>query len=158
MKQICFFASCWLLSLAASLALAGEVDRSICEKLSVTYFAKPLRQTIDEFAARSLPDQYAIYICGNQYMHPPALHLAAPFAAQGAPVASFLEMQLSATSSDLVVRDILRVFAEMKRQHTYDVQANESLMSLIKKKAAAVSSRYWRDYIANVVSQLVSRP
>ncbi len=158
MKAIWRLSAFWLLSFACSgCALAEEIDRSTCKTLARTYFAKPLRQTVVGLAEKPLSEQYAIYICGNQYMHPPALHLAAPFAAEGAPVATFLHEKLAATSDDLVIRDIVRVFVEMQRQHSYDIQSDRRLMAVIRAKSAAISSQYWREYVGTLVFRLEER-
>ncbi len=143
-----------LLTEANSQPPVGGPDRRVCRKLERTYFRNPIRQTIREFSARPLADQYAIYLCGTQFIHPPALELAGPFAAQGPPAAAFLKGRLAATVEDLDVRDILQVFREMKRQHTYSAASDDSLMFLIRAKSGSISNPYWRDYVAAIVREL----
>ena len=143
-----------LQALGITFLAAAEPDRRTCQRLARTYFKMPLRQTITEFTSHTLPEQYAIYICGNQYMHPPALHLAAPFASEGASAAALLHTKLAVASDDLTIRDIVRVFAEMKRLHSYDVASDRELMSLMERKSKAVSSAYWRNYVASAISDI----
>lgn len=133
---------------------AEGIDTKACSKLANTYFRKPLKQTISEFTARDLESQYMIYICGNQYIHPPALHLAAPFASEGKPAALFLEQKLSAASSPSSIRDILNVYAEMQRQKTYDVKSNASLIQLLDTKISTIADSYWRDHCQGILNTI----
>jgi hypothetical protein len=150
--------ACALICLCSAASVAGkEADQYLCRQLAETFFEKPLRQTIADFAQYDLPRQYEIYICGNQYMHPPALHLAAPFAAEGSRAALFLRDKLRSSSDDVTTRDIIRVFAEMQRQQSYDVAGDVQLMSLLRERADTVSNKYWRQYVSNLVAKIAQR-
>jgi hypothetical protein len=106
-----------------------------CPQLAETYFAQPLERMIQDFTSEDLDHQNQIYICGNQFVRPPALYLAAPFASQGSKAAAFLKYKIQNTLvSDLDLRDILQVFVEMERQQTYDVIADRRLMDLLRSR------------------------
>lgn len=127
-------------------------ELSECPTLARTYFAKPLAQIEDEFLSHDMDTQYTIYICGNQYMHPPALYLAAPFASQGERAATFLERKLvEHPVDDATVRDILQVFVEMRVQRTYDLKSNEPLLNMLGARVRAIDDPELR---ANVTALL----
>jgi hypothetical protein len=88
--------------------------------------------------------QYAIYICGNQYMHPPMIHLAEPFAKEGEKVVDFLKPRLLEASDDLIVRDIVLVFTWMARQKTYDVAGDSNLMRITEERVSQMKDPDWR--------------
>lgn len=131
-----------------------QPDQQTCDKLARTYFRKSLRQRIDDFTSNALAEQYNIYICGNQHRHPPALYLAPPFASEGARAAAFLRERLANTRDDLTIKDIIMVFVEMTRQHSYDVARDEELMPLIRQKAMTIEEPYWRGYVAATVAEI----
>jgi hypothetical protein len=141
------------LSVLPGCGAVERVDQNTCKTLAETYFSKPIRQAVDDLTKRPLPEQYEIYICGTQHMEPPRIQLATPFASQGAPAAAFLKERLAATTDALTIRDILQVFTEMKRMHTYDVRADAELMAVVKQKATSVTGP-WHDYIATLVAEL----
>jgi len=42
-----------------------------CSQLTEYFYGKPPNERISQFVAADLEKQYAIYICGNQYLEPP---------------------------------------------------------------------------------------
>lgn len=137
------------LALLLSLGVAGcwggrNVRGFDCAELANTFFRKPLRITISEFSDYDVDKQYAIYICGNQYMHPPMIHLAEPFAKQGEKVVDFLKARLLEADDDLTIRDIVLVFAEMNRQESYDVPGDSDLMRVLEEKVRSMKDPFWR--------------
>lgn len=135
-----------LLSLGAAGCWGGRnhVRGYDCSELAKTFFRKPLKATIAEFGDYDVEKQYAIYICGNQYMHPPMIHLAEPFAREGEKVVDFLKARLLETDDDLTVRDIVVVFAEMRIQKTYNVAGDGDLMKIIQEKVSSMKNPDWR--------------
>jgi hypothetical protein len=124
-----------------------------CPHLAKTYFSRPLQQTIDDFTSQNLDMQYTIYLCGNQFMHPPKLHLAMPFASEGEKAAVFLTQKLE-QADDLTTRDIILVFAEMTRQNSYDVQGDARLMETLKKRVQSIKDDYWREHANNLLLEI----
>jgi len=115
-----------------------------CSELAKTYFSKPLKSTIDDFSDYNVEKQYAIFICGNQYMHPPMLHLAEPFAREGEKIVPFLKARLLEADDDLTVRDIVLVFNWMAREKTYDVAGDGDLMKILQAKINSMKDADWR--------------
>lgn len=136
--------------LAAVLIIAGcsfaacSGLRDECGPWVDTFFQRPLKEQIATFDSYSLQNQYQIFICGNQAIHPPAIYLATPFAKQGAAAVPLLEKELAQAHSDQTVRDIVLVFAEMQRQRSYDVSKDTSLMRLIAKKVNGMHDPEWK--------------
>ena len=127
----------------------------ICPSLAKTYLAQSQAELDKEFISHDLDTQYAIYICGNQYIHPPKIHLKTPFASQGKSAAMFLKEKLLASEiSDSTVRDILLVFVEMTRQGTYDVRSDDGLMDVLVAKAGAVQHPQVRAYANELVKRI----
>ena|SRR3972149_832591 len=125
-----------------------------CPTLAITYFRKPLKQTIAEFTSYGLETQYTIYLCGNQYMHPPALHLATQFASGGQRAAVFLKEKLSQMDDDATIRDIVRVFVEMQRQGTYDVKGDSLLIQLLNEKVRSIQDGYWQNFCRELMGEI----
>jgi hypothetical protein len=129
----------------AGCAMAGDHVRGYdCSEFANTFFKKPLKATIAEFSDYDVDKQYAIYICGNQYMHPPMIHLAEPFAKEGEKVVDFLKARLLEARDDLTVRDIVLVFTWMARQKTYDVAGDSNLMRITEEKVSRMKNLDWR--------------
>jgi hypothetical protein len=129
----------------AGYAMAGGHVRGYdCSEFAKTFFRKPLKATIAEFSDYDVDKQYAIYICGNQYMHPPMIHLAEPFAKEGEKVVDFLKARLLEASDDPTVRDIVLVFTWMARQKTYDVVGDSNLMRITEERVSRINDPDWR--------------
>jgi len=116
-----------------------------CPKIASEYFANHLGETIRVFTSYDLEKQYAVYLCGNQYVHPPVMELAVPFASEGETAARFLQSKMEGNIEDLTTRDLLLVFAEMQRQKTYDVKGDMALMNLLRRKVGAIKDAFWRE-------------
>lgn len=133
-----------LFGMAGCSSASSNVRGYDCSELAKTFFRKPLKTTLVEFGDYDVDKQYAIYICGNQYMHPPMIHLAEPFAKEGEKVVDFLKARLLEADDDLTIRDIVLVFAEMKLQKTHDVAGDSDLMRLIEEKVRGMKNPDWR--------------
>jgi len=115
-----------------------------CCELAKSFFRKPLKATMAEFGDFGVEKQYAIFICGNQHMHPPMIHLAEPFAREGEKVVAFLKARLLEADDDLTVRDIVLVFNWMAREKTYDVAGDGALMKILQEKIGSMEDADWR--------------
>src|SRR5258708_23525530 len=56
-----------------------RVGEDKCSQLTEYFYGKPPDARISQFFAADLEKQYAVYICGNQYLEPPATYFAEPF-------------------------------------------------------------------------------
>ena len=130
--------------LAGCTVASGTRETSKCQELATTFFRQPFETRITDFTRRELLDQYTIFICGNQFMHPPAQYLAEPFASRGGEIVPFLKEKLAQAQDDLTVRDIVLVFAEMGRQRSYDVSKDVDLIRQMREAAARMKNQDWR--------------
>lgn len=122
----------------------ADFSKLSCATFARTFFEKPISVQMSEFSNYDVESQYAIYICGSQTREPPSIHLAIPFAKEGKTVTELLKEKLSATQSDLTIRDILFVFEEMSRQKTYNVAADNDLMKAINVAVMRVKDPFWK--------------
>ncbi len=136
-------------------AAATEDSSSLgCSKLNKTFFSKPTTVQMAEFGSLDIESQYALFICGNQVREPPSIHLATPFAKEGAAVVDFLQAKLAAARGDLTIRDILLVFAEMSRRKTYAVADNSDLMKVITEAIGRVKDADWKKVCEQSLSEI----
>jgi hypothetical protein len=115
-----------------------------CSQLTEYFHGKPLNVRLSEFAAADLEKQYAIYICGNEHLEPPATYLAESFAHEGARIVGFLKNKLSLASDDGTIRDVVLVFKEMSKQRTYNVAGDTDLMKVIAAAVDRVKDPFWK--------------
>jgi hypothetical protein len=133
-----------LLSATGCAAANMRVGDYKCSQLTEYFYGKPPNERISQFVAADLEKQYAIYICGNQYLEPPATYLAEPFAREGAGIVGFLKNKLSLASDDGTIRDVVLVFKEMSRQRTYNVAGDTELMKVITEAVDRVKDPFWK--------------
>lgn len=146
----------WLPALITVTCLAacnpvGLQEIGGCGAVASVLISKSPGDVIETFTRSDLEIKYQIYVCGNQWIHPPALYLAESFAVGGEPVATFLRQKLEQTRSDTTVLDIIRVYAEMQRQGTHDVRGDVELMKLLDDRVQAIRDEYWRKYCAEIL-------
>ena len=115
-----------------------------CSKLLDTWLHKAPSDVSRRLPSESLETQYSVYLCGTQYMHPPAKYLAEPLASQGEQMATFLRQKLIEHPDDVTTNGIVRVFDAMQWQGTYDVRGDTALMALLQEKVQAIRDPYWR--------------
>ncbi len=140
-------ASLWVLSLLSATGCAAanmRVGEYKCSQLTEYFYGKPPNERVSQFVASDLEKQYAIYICGNQYLEPPATYLAEPFAREGGRIVGFLKAKLMAAHGDLTIRDILLVFSEMSRRKSYNVAGDTDLMKVITEGVDRVKDPFWK--------------
>jgi hypothetical protein len=125
-----------------------------CSVIARKYFQVGADQVMREFTNHDLETQYSIYLCATQYMHPPLLEFANRFASEGQGAADFLKAKLRKASDDRDIQDIARVFAEMKRQGTYDATADKELMVMLRKKVGAMKDPFWQGQAKIVLGRI----
>jgi len=125
-----------------------------CLTWVTTFFQKPDKEQEAEFRQYALEQQYALFLCGNQVMHPPAMYLMVPFAMGGKRVVGFLQSKLAQATEDLTIRDIVLVLEEVQRQKTYDVAGDRDLMQLITDSVARIKDDDRRHFIEQMVRDI----
>lgn len=106
------------------------------------FFYMPMEEQLERFNSLGHEDQYKLLIIGNQYVHPPALHLSNEFAKQGKLVVPLLRRKLLETNSESTTRDIVAVLEAMQRLDVYKVKDDSELMTLIEGKVAAMRGQW----------------
>lgn len=124
--------------------VSGEVTKVDCAYHLKTFFTLSRKAQLEEFERFELAEQYKIFICGNQVVHPPVMELAYPIARRGESAVPFIKDRLTETKDDPTVRDIVRIFAAMQSQGTYDVYADRELSMLVWDRIAAIKDPEWR--------------
>jgi hypothetical protein len=143
-----------LLSVTGCSAANMRVGEYKCSQLTEYFYGEPLKVRISQFVATDLEKQYAIYICGSQYLEPPATYFAEPFARKGGGIVEFLKNRLSHASDDGTVRDIVLVFTEMGRQRTYNIAGDSDLMRVVDDRVAAMKDEGWKRLVEQQVKEI----
>jgi len=125
-----------------------------CSELTEYFYGKPPDIRIAQFVAADLKKQYAIYLCANQYLEPPATYLAEPFALEGGRIVGFLKDKLSRATDDGTIRDVVLVFIEMSRQRTYNVGDDGKLMKVVDDRVAAMKDKNWKRLVEERVKEI----
>ena len=115
-----------------------------CEGVPRGFFLMPPERQEAEFEKYDFDTQYKIYICGQQKVEPPMLHLASAFAREGGRIVPLLEAKLESAHNDLTIRDIVFVFKRMNDLGTYDVAGDKSLMGELREKVSTIKDPFWR--------------
>jgi hypothetical protein len=147
-----------LLSATGCAAANMRVGEYKCSQLTEYFYGKPPNERIAQFVAADLEKQYAIYICGNQYLEPPATYLAEPFAREGGRIVGFLKDKLVRASDDGTIRDVVLVFKEMSRQRTYNVGGDSELMKVVDDRVAAMKDVDWKRLVERQVKEIRAAP
>jgi hypothetical protein len=129
-----------------------------CEFWIKNYFGKPNKDYVRQFQNYDIESQYAIYICGNQIVHPPAIYLAKAFAMEGKEVVDFLSAKLINAKDDLTIRDIILVFRYMHWLKTYDVLGDKHLVDHIIESSERVQDEEWKRIVKNDVYEIMYEP
>ncbi len=119
-----------------------------------TFFKMPSNEQIKEFRNYSIQDQYSIFICGNQVIHPPAIYLSQPFALGGEDVVGFLRTKLAEENDDLTIRDIVNVLAEISRSKTYGVGKDSSLMKIVNDRVNTMKNDGWKRITSEMLDEI----
>jgi len=142
-----------LLSIVA-IQCQGCFSSEKCSPVAHAFVKLPLREQLAQFGSLSLPEQYDVYLCGTQVVHPPLIHLAQPFAKDGKAAVEFLQSKLEGANDDSTIRDIVMVFTEMQRQGTYDVAKDPALMQTIRASTSRVKDSGWRQFVTQRVGEI----
>lgn len=136
-----------LLAIAMPAGCGFASDSSIhreCRTWVKSFFHKPLKAQQADLRSFAVEDQYRIYLCGNQVIHPPTMYLAGSFAQGGKGVANLLEGELSKSNTDATVRDIVMALREVQRLGAYDVAQDRKLMQLAADSISKMHDKDWQ--------------
>lgn len=146
-----------LLSLAMTgcPAAEGQVEGRECSEFKEMFHGRPFKVRVADFTNHDLATQYAIFICGNQFRHPPAIYFAEPFAQRGEEAVPFLKEKLVGANDDLTIRDIILVLTEMSRRNTYDVAGDSELIRLMTASVEKMRDEDWKRMAQENLSEAV---
>jgi hypothetical protein len=137
---------------------AAEFSQRECQDLEKTLFRQPKAIQRELFANNGIEQRYVIYLCANQYTHPPRLEVADFLADGGAVAAVFLREKLQLTTDDLTVRDITRAFQIMKSRGTFDARRDFGLMHLLEEKIAVMKRPGWKAVVEDMYREIARAP
>ncbi|MBF0523955.1 MAG: hypothetical protein HQK56_02525 [Deltaproteobacteria bacterium] len=152
-----------ILSLSNCSFKSKKVGEYYCSDLIGEIYGKEsLEYRGDDFHNYPFEKQYAIFICGNQYIHPPtiymselfAIYVAKLFAKEGNRIVAFLKMKLLEANDDLTIRDLILVFSEMSRLKTYDVASDDELMRLMFERVEGMKSIGWKEITLRMLAEI----
>lgn len=132
----------------------GSCKHKQCDKWIKTFFQLPLEERIRRFSNYTLEDQYSIYTCGNEVVHPPAMYLAGPLAMNGKAAVHFLKVKLLQAKNDLLIHNIILIFAEMSRRKTYDIMGDRQLVRLLDNSVAKMKNEEWRHMVDQMMKEI----
>lgn len=138
-------------------APADQVDGRECSEFDEMYHGRSFNVRVTAFTNYDLATQYAIFICGNQFRHPPATYFAGPFAQQGERAVPFLKERLLGATDDLTIRDIVLVFSEMSRQKTYNVAGDQELVRIMLMTVSKMRDKDWKRMTQESLNETVKQ-
>lgn len=130
---------------------AAKMD---CSKIIKTFYKLSDNKQISAFGSYNVEQQYEIYICGNQKVHPPAIYLAWLFSREGETIVEFLRKKLEAAHGDMTIYNIILVYNYMNRDKIYNVADNSELMLSIETAAKRVEDDFFRGMSEQAVNQI----
>lgn len=133
----------------------GQVEGRDCSEFNEMFHGRPFKVRVADFTNYDLATQYAIFICGNQFRHPPAIYFAEPFAQHGDKAVPFLKEKLLGATDDLAIRDIILLLTEMSRQNTYDVAGDNELVRLMTASVAKMRDEDWKRMTQKNMSEIL---
>jgi hypothetical protein len=125
-----------------------------CSQLTAYFSGQPPKVRMAQFAAADLEKQYSIYICGTQYVDPPARELMEPFARGGGKVVKLLKSKLSQKIDDPTVNDVVWVLTVMSRRRTYDVAGDGEFMRTIDARVLEIKDPFWKGFAESQIREI----
>lgn len=135
----------------------GQVEGRECSEFKEMFHGRPFKVRVADFTNYDLATQYAIFICGNQFRHPPAIYFAEPFAQQGGKAVPFLKEKLLGATDDLTIRDIILLLTEMSRRNTYDVAGDKELVRLMTASVEKMRDEDWKRMAQKNLSEILEK-
>lgn len=126
---------------------AAPVNREACLK----FFFQPVSEQKVQFKSRPIDEQYDLFICGNQLIHPPAKYLARPFAERGPEIVSYLHKKLLKVDNELTLRDIALILSEANELEEYEL--DQETILLLDKKSNEMTGP-WKEVVRRMVDRI----
>lgn len=127
---------------------------SCSDLIDEIYGKKSLQYRENDFSNYDIDMQYAVYICGMQFIHPPMMYLAGLFAKEGNKAVGFLKTKLMEANDDLTIRDLILVFNRMSWLKTYDVANDDELMHLISDRVGGMKDPGWKQTTLEMIAEI----
>jgi hypothetical protein len=118
------------------------------------FYSQPELTQKKAFIQYSLQEQLGLFFYGNQLHVPPAMYLAPCFALNGASAVELLRAKLAGNADDLMVRDIVFLFATIDAMRQYDVASDAELMALLGSQVARMHDEDWRGMAEQMVARM----
>lgn len=152
--------ACVLLLLATGCgASTTEVDGYKCADFvrSSVYSGKSIEERMVEINGFPIDKQYAVFICGVQYVRPPQWEAAQPFAAHGDAAATFLVRKLPLVRDDITIENIVTLVGDMNARGVYRIANDSELARALERAVAGMTDQVQRKRTETALNQLFDR-
>ena len=136
-------------------ACEGQLrDIEMQGKVPKKFFSMSSDQQMASLAKYDFETQYSIYILGMR-MSEERSFLPSAFARGGRSIVQPLRAKLAATKDEMIVRDIVAVFAAMNELGTYDVAKDDSLVADLRAKVSGM--KHWKKVSEEQLNQIMTQ-
>jgi hypothetical protein len=152
-QGICLF----MLAATACQATKAEFDKDVCSDFvrSEVYYGRPVEIRLAEVRRNPIEKQYAVFICGVQYMRPRAWEMAQPFASQGSVTAEFLVRKLPLIRGDNTIEDIVTLLGYMNARGDYKLKKDSDLERVLQLAVANMKDQVQQERVQHALGLLV---
>jgi len=142
--------------LAVTLLMLTIPAPAIADVSSITrdFFRQPVVERMRTFRTHPLDVQLALFLYGNQKVHPPAQYLADCFALSGPDGVTLLRERLGMPGSDLDIRDMAMLLETMQAAGTYDVRHDAQLMGRLSERIATMRDQGWKSTALSMLKRI----
>lgn len=148
----------FLFTLATSCqATKAMVDEFACADFvsSKIYYGRPVEFRLAEVRGYPIDKQYAVFICGVQYMRPPAWEMAQPFASNGNAAAEFLVRKLPLIRDGTTIENIVSLLGDMNARGVYELKKNSELERGLRLAASRIKDQAQKERVRDALELLV---
>ncbi len=149
--------ACVLLLLATGCrGSATEVDGYRCADFvrSSVYYGRSVEVRLAEINSYPIDKQYAVFICGVQYVRPPQWEAAQPFAAHGNATAEFLVRKLPLVRDDTTIENIVTLVGDMDARGVYETAKDSELARALERAVSGMKNQVQKMHAQNALDQL----
>lgn len=155
MFNVLIFGAIFSLSQTACSRPVKKIGDYDCSELVESFFyGRSVSDRINDFAKHPVEKQFAIFVCGNQVIHPPPLYLVTPLANNGGGLVDLLIGELLEARDDLIIRDIVFIVSEMSRLRTYEARRNVRLMSIMEMRVKGMRNPDWKSVTEKMLGEV----
>lgn len=136
---------------------AAEVGGYKCAdfvRLSI-YYGRSTDERLAEISSYPIDKQYAVFVCGVQYIRPPQWEAAQPFAAHGSVAADFLATKLPLVHDDTTIENIVTLFGDMEARGVYEIAQESELAQLLQQSVSRMKNEVQKKRTQQVLDQLI---